>query len=97
MSYNRHRHEQLRRLGVEQLPAIHTTPDWPEHRHAPHHPFNGDLPVRTMPVSHAEVFNPIDTVLTPLRFQAAGAQTACPRARPYGSSPASAVRNVRLL
>ncbi|KAK0867187.1 hypothetical protein LTS02_004354 [Friedmanniomyces endolithicus] len=77
MSYNRHRHEQLRRLGVEQLPAIHTTPDWPEHRHAPHHPFNGDLPVRTMP--------------------AAGAQTACPRARPYGSSPASAVRNVRLL
>ncbi|KAK0250124.1 hypothetical protein B0A54_11861 [Friedmanniomyces endolithicus] len=50
MSYNRHRHEQLRRLGVEQLPAIHTAPDWAEHRHAPHHPFNGDLPVRTMPV-----------------------------------------------
>ncbi|KAK3072473.1 hypothetical protein LTR53_006725 [Teratosphaeriaceae sp. CCFEE 6253] len=50
MSYNRRRYETLRRLGVEQLPAIPTGSEWHEHRHSSRHPFQGDLPVRTMPV-----------------------------------------------
>lgn len=55
MSYNRHRYETLRRLGIEQLPAIVTTSEWEDPNqsadyHTMLHPFGGDLPVRTMPV-----------------------------------------------
>lgn len=49
MTYNVHRYETLRRLGVEQLPVLCTT-------HREHddiiRPFDGSLPIRTMPVRH---------------------------------------------
>lgn len=49
MSYNMHRCETLRRLGIEQLPAMLNTPEWDEPRQ-PMDPFSRNLPVRTMPV-----------------------------------------------
>ena len=46
MSYSRRRHEILRKLGIEQLPALRMV-DAPEQSDGL---FFGDLPFRTMPV-----------------------------------------------
>lgn len=50
MSYSMHRYETLRRLGIEQLPAIADIADWHQHDDSMH-PLRGSIPVRTMPVS----------------------------------------------
>ncbi|KYG40156.1 hypothetical protein M433DRAFT_28299 [Acidomyces richmondensis BFW] len=46
MSYNKHRHERLQRLGIQQLPAILLRQGWSQ----PHLRLDTDLPIRTMPV-----------------------------------------------
>jgi len=46
MSYNKHRRETLRRLGIEQLPRMRPTDEVSRR----HFPLRGAVPIRTMPV-----------------------------------------------
>ena len=61
MSYNQRRYETLRRLGIEQIPALQVT----SYADQVDNPFLGDLPVRTMPVFCVPLSHSQDRVLTP--------------------------------
>lgn len=91
MSYNRRRHEALRRLGIEQLPTLRIA----TLSHDDHLAHGVGLPVRTMPVSYKRSCTiarlSTDNALT--RCLAASAQTAPHEVRRAGSSQERSVRN----
>lgn len=89
MSYNRRRHETLRRLGIEQLPILryHNTPEEPRSR------FGFDLPVRTMPASPSAIYVGWVDANDPHRCLATDAPHAQPKDRQSGSFRERGVHN----
>lgn len=83
MSYKTHRYETLRKLGIEQLPAIINEPDWNEHAHEHRQALGRGLPVRTMPVGYYG-FQVLQDSAENNRFLGVVVQHAYPVVRPYG-------------